>query len=679
MAIVIRFIGDAKSFLKSVDKSIKKTELFSKKSTTEFKKVSKAVARWGTATALAASAASIAIFKSTSSSIKELKILANVANTATDEFQRGAFAAQRAGIPMEKYGDILKDVNDRIGDFISTGGGEMVDFFEQIAPKVGVTAESFKNLSGQESLGLFVSSLEKANLSSKEMTFFMEAMANNSTRLLPLFKENGKLLKEFSDEAKALGVGLSKIDLQRVEEANRQLSAVGEVIDIALQEAVVQLSPFVTALGQEFVNTANDAGGMNNIVSKAMSNITERVGGVLDAFHNISIILKGVELSVRGFNSSSAEAFAGFINEIADGIGELSNLILVPFQISAKLATMLPGMAGELGEAVNKSLDEISVKLKGLEGPQGLIDFANAQTEALIIARDEFSALFDSDAPSDRLNKLAQKIIETAEKVKTIAPQVIDDKTKGAEGAEGVEVDSGANELKRQHEEERLQIIRDSMFEEEEILANAFTRRIEMLQEARDNEIISEDEFRAVSKSHEKKFMDDMVAIREEGAKSISALVKQQYGQDAAGVVDSFKQMVNTAGEGSKKMFKISKMLGMADAAISMYQGIAAGLKLGWPLSIPAVAFAAVNGAMAIANIRKQTYGGGGGGSGGAASAASAPAASQAPAAPQQQQRAQQVANISISGDNFGRKGLISLAEQMNELIQDGVTSFSVA
>lgn len=120
-------------------------------------------------------------------------------------------------------------------------------------------------------------------------------------------------------------------------------------------------------------------------------------------------------------------------------------------------------------------------------------------------------------------------------------------------------------------------------------------------------------------------------------------------------------------------------MLGMADAAISMYQGIAAGLKLGWPLSIPAVAFAAVNGAMAIANIRKQTYGGGGGGSGGAASAASAPAASQAPAAPQQQQRAQQVANISISGDNFGRKGLISLAEQMNELIQDGVTSFSVA
>jgi hypothetical protein len=37
----------------------------------------------------------------------------------------------------------------------------MKDFFEQIAPKVNVTAAQFAKLSGPEALQLYVSSLEK--------------------------------------------------------------------------------------------------------------------------------------------------------------------------------------------------------------------------------------------------------------------------------------------------------------------------------------------------------------------------------------------------------------------------------------------------------------------------------------------------------------------------------------
>jgi hypothetical protein len=82
--------------------------------------------------------------------------------------------------------DILKDVNDRIGDFMQTGGGPMADFFENIAPKVGVTAEQFARLSGPEALQLYVDSLEKAGLSQQEMTFYLEAMASDTTALIPL-------------------------------------------------------------------------------------------------------------------------------------------------------------------------------------------------------------------------------------------------------------------------------------------------------------------------------------------------------------------------------------------------------------------------------------------------------------------------------------------------------------
>jgi hypothetical protein len=117
--------------------------------------------------------------------------LAQVANATPEAFLRWAAAAQSVGIEEEKLAVILKDVNDRVGDFLATGGGEMNDFFENVAPKVGVTAEQFRKLSGPEALQLYVDSLEKAEVSQQEMTFHLKAMANGVTRLLPLLRDGG--------------------------------------------------------------------------------------------------------------------------------------------------------------------------------------------------------------------------------------------------------------------------------------------------------------------------------------------------------------------------------------------------------------------------------------------------------------------------------------------------------
>lgn len=114
----------------------------------------------------------------------EIQRSAQLANAAPSEFQGWAAGAKSVGIEQDKLADILKDVNDRVGDFIATGGGPMVDFFDRIAPKVGVTADQFRNLSGPQALQLYISSLEKANVNQQDFTFFLEAMASDSTALL---------------------------------------------------------------------------------------------------------------------------------------------------------------------------------------------------------------------------------------------------------------------------------------------------------------------------------------------------------------------------------------------------------------------------------------------------------------------------------------------------------------
>ena len=96
--------------------------------------------------------------------------MAELSGTTAQKFQTWAFASRTMGIEQDKLGDIFKDVRDKVGDFLQTGGGPLADFFENIAPQVGVTAEQFRELSGPDALQLYVKSLEQANVSQNEMT-----------------------------------------------------------------------------------------------------------------------------------------------------------------------------------------------------------------------------------------------------------------------------------------------------------------------------------------------------------------------------------------------------------------------------------------------------------------------------------------------------------------------------
>ncbi|MBB3035375.1 phage tail protein [Alteriqipengyuania lutimaris] len=143
---------------------------------------------------------------------KAIKVAANTAADGVESFQRRAFAAEReAGVAMEKFADISKDTLDKVGDYFATGGGELKEFFEDVAPRVGVTAEMFRGLSGPDALQLFYNTLDRANVSQQEMVFFLEAIADEGSLLIPLLAENGRLFEELGKKANVF----SAADIER--------------------------------------------------------------------------------------------------------------------------------------------------------------------------------------------------------------------------------------------------------------------------------------------------------------------------------------------------------------------------------------------------------------------------------------------------------------------------------
>lgn len=192
---------------------------------------------------------------------REIDQLSKLSATSATEFQRQAYATQQLGISNEKLADIFKDVQDKIGDFMQTGAGPMADFFEQIAPKVGVTADQFRNLGGPDALQLYVSSLEKANLSQNEMTFYLEAIASDSALLLPLLKNNGKAMKEMGDEAERLGAVLDDETIRANKEFAYQLDRLNASLTSLKMNIGSAVIPQISRLIDEFNTGIKVAGG----------------------------------------------------------------------------------------------------------------------------------------------------------------------------------------------------------------------------------------------------------------------------------------------------------------------------------------------------------------------------------------------------------------------------------
>lgn len=274
------------------------------------KEIEKTFAAAGTAIAAGMTAAFGAVTASIASSVRqagEISKLAQIANATTTEFQTWAAASKTVGIEQDKLGDILKDVNDRVGDFLQTGGGPMKDFFEQIAPRIGITAEAFRNLSGPQALQLYVDSLQKAGVSQQEMTFYLEAMASDTTALIPLLANGGAELKRLGDEAARTGQIMSSETIAASKMLSEQTAALTGQWQGAQNVLAAALIPSLVSLGNEMTTVKGQTSAAKEIAD-----------GIAATFEWIVVAAAGAKTAIAGVGNAIG-ATAAAASEVGGG------------------------------------------------------------------------------------------------------------------------------------------------------------------------------------------------------------------------------------------------------------------------------------------------------------------------------------------------------------------------
>lgn len=155
---------------------------------------------------------------------------AKLIGSSIEQIQYYAAGAKVAGVNLEKFVDINKDVNDRLGE-ARRGEGEMMDFFTKIAPRVGITIDQFKKLSGPEVLQLYYNGLQKANLSHAEQITYMEQIANDASLLIPVLKDGGKGFEEWGEQAQKAGAIMSEDMVKQLVHAQENI----QILDLKWQ------------------------------------------------------------------------------------------------------------------------------------------------------------------------------------------------------------------------------------------------------------------------------------------------------------------------------------------------------------------------------------------------------------------------------------------------------------
>lgn len=248
---------------KAGQKGFKSTSVEIDRTNVRLAKFARIAATVVTSLAATATIATAALIRETARTSREIENLSAVAGVGTERFQEIAFAAKSVGVEQEKLSDILKDVSDKFGDFLQNNGGPAQDFFKNIAPQVGVTAEMFRKLSSADALQLYVSTLEKANLSQSEMTFYMEAIASDATRLLPLFSQNGAALADLSQQARNLGIVLDEDIIRR----SKKMDDIWTALMSSMKAKFVSFAGTVL-VGMDGIFGLTDEGQLENLNGK---------------------------------------------------------------------------------------------------------------------------------------------------------------------------------------------------------------------------------------------------------------------------------------------------------------------------------------------------------------------------------------------------------------------------
>jgi hypothetical protein len=240
-------------------------------------------------------------------------------------------------------------------------------------------------------------------------------------------------------------------------------------------------------------------------------------------------------------------------------------------------------------------------------------------------------------------------------------------------GGSVVSMDTGRSDQEIKAINARIEAIRVANATELELLNEKYAAEVEAMTLALEAKQITQDQAYALSLGAADRYASGKLSIEKAAADKEVALNKKKEDAKRAILSQAFGGLTSLMNSESRKMFEIGKAAAISQAVVSTYSGMAKALELGWPLGPIAAGAIALNGFGQVANIRKQSFGGGGATSATGSSTGQVNAANSNVSSDSGGGGASRNVYLSLQGvnpDSLVRAG--SITELLNKEIEDG-------
>lgn len=298
--LTIDLVARTGNFVAGMDKSERAAKKWRKQVAKDLDTVGagfKHLAQASTAATAAGTAALAALTVSSLKSIDAQNKLARSLNTTYDSVTALGFAFDESGV--DGYEDSLARLNRRLGA-AESGTGEAAKTVEAL----NLNLEELSNLDADERVARIADAIRDSGASAQEAARYAQQLGFEQKEAAQFFMQGGDAIRAYRKEVEQFGLALDTVDAIKVEQANDAFGRTSLLLDAVGQQMAVQVAPIVTAVSELFVQSAKDAGGMEQAVEDGFNSIIEAAGFAADAVEGVNRVIDvtGSAVAIMGLN-----------------------------------------------------------------------------------------------------------------------------------------------------------------------------------------------------------------------------------------------------------------------------------------------------------------------------------------------------------------------------------------
>jgi hypothetical protein len=294
--LTLDVVAKVGGFVQGMTKAERASAKWRKQVKKDVDQISESLKKGAVAAAAAATAAAAGIAALTAKGLESIGAQADLArslNTTFDSVTALQLAFSDAGI--DGFERSLSRLNRRLGA-AELGRGSAVKAVKEL----GLNLKELSQLDADERIATIADQIKNLSANSQQAARYAQDLGFEQREAAGFFAQGGDAIRAYQDEVKALGLSISEIDAEKVGIASDKFARFGLITQALSQQLAVNFANVLSAVSDEFIGAAKEAGGLEKVVSTGSRTMVSALAFVIDAGDSVGRVFSIAANNVVG-------------------------------------------------------------------------------------------------------------------------------------------------------------------------------------------------------------------------------------------------------------------------------------------------------------------------------------------------------------------------------------------